>query len=88
MKEILTDADRQSLGIESWNQISSARAVYERPRDEDSKIVKVVFRNKDAKVGDTRRVYTPNDGEVFDLAVKFVEDARSKIKYKSSLSED
>ena len=88
MKEILTDSERELLGIESWNQISSARAVYERPRDEESKIVKVVFRNKDARMGDTRRVYTPNDGEAFDLAVKFVEDARSKIKYKSSLSED
>lgn len=75
---ILTAKDREALKIENWKTITFAKEL----RDNRGDIVEVKFRNKYAPFGDKSRKYRITDGEAFELAKRFVEQTKDRIKYE------
>lgn len=75
--KFLTDKDKEVLKIENWKSISSAKEIF----DSKSDVTKVKLWNRYAPWGDRKRVYTVTDGESFELAKKFAEEVKDRIKY-------
>ena len=75
--KFLTDKDKEVLKIENWKSISSAKEVFDSRGD----VTKVKLWNRYAPWGDRKRVYTVTDGESFELAKKFAEEVKDRIKY-------
>jgi hypothetical protein len=75
---ILTTRDKEALKIENWKTITFAKEL----RDNRGDIVEVKFRNKYAPFGDKSRKYRVTDGEAFELAKRFVEQTKDRIKYE------
>lgn len=75
---ILTPRDKETLKIENWKTITFAKEL----RDNRGDITEVKFRNKYAPFGDKSRKYRTTDGEAFELAKRFVEQTKDRIKYE------
>lgn len=75
--KFLSERDREILRIQDWKGISSAKEI--RDNRGDTIIVKLV--NREAPWGDRRRKYKITDGEPFEIAKKFVEETKDRIKY-------
>ena len=75
---ILTPRDRETLKIENWKTITFAKEL----RDNRGDITEVKFRNKYAPFGDKSRKYRATDGESFELAKRFIEQTKDRIKYE------
>ena len=75
---ILTPRDKETLKIENWKTITFAKEL----RDNRGDIIEVKFRNKYAPFGDKSRKYRATDGEAFELAKRFVEQTKDRIKYE------
>jgi hypothetical protein len=75
---ILTARDKEALKIENWKTVTFAKEI----RDNRGDITEVKFRNKYAPFGDKSRKYRVTDGEAFELAKRFVEQTKDRIKYE------
>jgi hypothetical protein len=75
---ILTPRDKETLKIENWKTITFAKEL----RDNRGDITEVKFRNKYAPFGDKSRKYRTTDGEAFELAKRFIEQTKDRIKYE------
>jgi hypothetical protein len=75
---ILTPRDKETLKIENWKTITFAKEL----RDNRGDIREVKFRNKYAPFGDKSRKYRTTDGEAFELAKRFIEQTKDRIKYE------
>ena len=75
---ILTPRDKETLKIENWKTITFAKEVFDNRGDATA----VKFRNKYAPFGDKSRKYSATDGEAFELAKRFVEQTKDRIKYE------
>jgi hypothetical protein len=73
--KFLTTSDKQVLGISDWDNITSAKVIYDR----SGEITKVKLRNRYSQ-GDRKKIYDANDGRSFEIAKRFVEEARDRIK--------
>lgn len=73
--KFLTTSDKQVMGISDWDNITSAKVVYDR----SGEITKVKLRNKYSQ-GDRKKIFDANDGRSFEIAKRFVEEARDRIK--------
>jgi hypothetical protein len=75
---ILTPRDKETLKIENWKTITFAKEL----RDNRGDITEIKFRNKYAPFGDKSRKYRTTDGEAFELAKRFIEQTKDRIKYE------
>jgi len=75
---ILTPRDKEALKIENWKTITFAKEVFDSRGD----ATQVKFKNKYAPFGDKSRKYSATDGEAFELAKRFVEQTKDRIKYE------
>ena len=75
---ILTPRDKEALKIENWTTITFAKEVFDSRGD----ATQVKFKNKYAPFGDKSRKYSATDGEAFELAKRFVEQTKDRIKYE------
>ena len=75
---ILTPRDKEALKIENWKTITFAKEI----RDNRGDVREVKFRNKYAPFGDKSRKYSATDGEAFELAKRFIEQTKDRIKYE------
>jgi hypothetical protein len=78
LDEFITDKEKDILGISDWKSVTFAKAVKNRSGEVD----KIVLRNKYAPLGYKTKKYKPADGEKFEIAKKFIEEADQRIKYK------
>ena len=76
--KILTDKDKEVLKIENWKTVTFAKEILDNKGD----VVEVKFRNRYAPFGDKSRKYRVTDGEAFELAKKFVDETKDRIKYE------
>jgi hypothetical protein len=76
--EILTERDKEALKIENWKTITFAKSFIDNRGD----VIEVKFNNKNAPLGDKSRHYQLMDGEAFELAKRFVNQANDRIKYE------
>lgn len=76
--KLLTPRDKETLKIENWKTVTFAKEI----RDNRGDVIEVKFRNKYAPFGDKSRRYRAIDGDAFELAKKFVEEAKDRIKYE------
>ncbi len=75
--KFLSERDKEVLRIQNWKGITSAKEI--RDNRGDTIIVKLV--NREAPWGDRKRKYKITDGEPFEIAKKFVEETKDRIKY-------
>ena len=75
---ILTAKDKEVLKIENWKTVTFAKEIFDRRGDG----IEVKFKNKYAPFGDKSRRYRSTDGEAFELAKRFVEQTKDRIKYE------
>lgn len=75
---ILTPRDKEALKIENWKTITFAKEIFDGRGD----AIEVKFKNKYAPFGDKSRKYRATDGEAFELAKRFVEQTKDRIKYE------
>jgi hypothetical protein len=75
---ILTPRDKEALKIENWKTITFAKEIFDNRGD----ATEVRFKNKYAPFGDKSRKYSATDGEAFELAKRFVEQTKDRIKYE------
>ena len=76
--EILTERDKEALKIENWKTITFAKSFIDNRGD----IIEVKLNNKNAPLGDKSRHYQLMDGEAFELAKRFVQQANERTKYE------
>lgn len=76
--KFLTPRQKEILGIDTWKQITFAKEFLDKRGD----IIEVKLKNKFAPFGDRTRKYRVVDGEAFEVAKKFVEETRDRIKYE------
>jgi hypothetical protein len=74
----LTDRQKEILGVDRWKTITFAKEFYDKRGD----IIEVKFKNRYAPFGDRTKKYRVTDGESFEIAKKFVEDTKERIKYE------
>lgn len=75
---ILTTRDKEALKIENWKTITFAKEFFDAKGD----TTEVKFKNRYAPFGDKSRKYRVTDGEAFELAKRFVEQTKDRIKYE------
>ena len=75
---ILTTRDKEALKIENWKTITFAKEIFDNRGD----AIEVKFKNKYAPFGDKSRKYRATDGEAFELAKRFVEQTKDRIKFE------
>jgi hypothetical protein len=75
--EILTERDKEVLKIENWKSITFAKILLNNRGD----VIGVKLNNNNAPLGDKTRNYQLTDGEAFELAKMFVNQAKDRIKY-------
>lgn len=75
---LLTDRQKEILGIDLWKTITFAKEFYDKRGD----VIEVKFKNRYAPFGDRTKKYRVTDGESFEIAKKFVEDTKERIKYE------
>ena len=73
--KFLTTSDKQVMGISDWDNVTSAKVIYDRAGE----ITKIKLRNRYSQ-GDRKKIYDANDGRSFEIAKRFVEEARDRIK--------
>lgn len=78
LDRFLTDADREKLGIEKWKAVSLAKA----KMDRSGRVIEVTLKNKFGRMGEKTIKFTPQDGEKFEIAKKFIEETDNRIKYQ------
>jgi hypothetical protein len=76
--KILTERDKETLKIENWKTITFAKSI----KDNRGDIIGVKFKNKYAPLGDKSRHYQLMDGEAFELAKRYVEQANERSKFE------
>ena len=76
--EVLTPREKEILKIENWKSISFAKEF----RNNRGDVVEVKLRNRYASFGDKSRKYQIVDGESFEVAKKFVQEVKDRIKYE------
>ena len=76
--KFLSYREKEILGISDWKNISTAKEILDRAGN----VIKIKMVNKYATFGDRRRIYSPQDGEPFEIARKFVEETKDRIKYQ------
>jgi hypothetical protein len=74
----LTNRQKEILGIDLWKTITFAKEFYDKRGD----VIEVKFKNRYAPFGDRTKKYRVTDGESFEIAKKFVEDTKERIKYE------
>jgi hypothetical protein len=75
---LLTPTEKEALKIENWKTVTFAKEL----RDNKGDIIEVKFKNKYAPFGDKSRKYRATDGEAFEIAKRFVEQTKDRIKYE------
>ena len=75
---MLTPQEKEALKIENWKTVTFAKE----NRDNKGDIIEVKLKNKYAPFGDKSRKYRATDGEAFEIAKKFVEQTKDRIKYE------
>ncbi len=75
---LLTAQEKEALKIENWKTVTFAKEL----RDNKGDIIEVKFKNKYAPFGDKSRKYRATDGEAFEIAKRFVEQTKDRIKYE------
>ena len=75
---ILTTRDKEALKIENWKTITFAKEFF----DDKGDTTEVKFKNRYAAFGDKTRKYRVTDGEAFELAKRFVDQTKDRIKYE------
>ena len=75
---LLTPQEKEALKIENWKTVTFAKEL----RDNKGDIIEVKFKNKYAPFGDKSRKYKATDGEAFEIAKRFVEQTKDRIKYE------
>ena len=75
---LLTSQEKEALKIENWKTVTFAKEL----RDNKGDIIEVKFKNKYAPFGDKSRKYRATDGEAFEIAKRFVEQTKDRIKYE------
>jgi len=76
--KFLTDRQKEILGVDRWKTITFAKEFYDKRGD----VIEVKFKNKYAPLGEKTKKYRVIDGESFEIAKKFVEDTKERIKYE------
>lgn len=76
--EFLTPRKKEILGIDNWKTITFAKEFYDRRGD----VIEVKLKNKYASLGNKTKRYKVTDGESFEIAKKFVEETKDRIKYE------
>jgi hypothetical protein len=76
--KFLTNVQKETLKIENWKSITSAKAFYDNKGD----VIEVKLMNRYAPWGDRKRRYKVTDGESFQVAKQFIEDTKDRIKYE------
>jgi hypothetical protein len=76
--KILTVRDKEVLKIENWKTITFAKSI----KDNRGDVIGVKFKNKYAPLGDKSRHYQLMDGEAFELAKRYVQQANERSKYE------
>ena len=76
--KILTLRDKEVLKIENWKTITFAKSI----KDNRGDVIGVKFKNKYAPLGDKSRHYQLMDGEAFELAKRYVQQANERSKYE------
>lgn len=74
----LTPRQKEILGVDTWKAITFAKEI----RDNRGDVIEVKLKNKFAPAGDRSRKYRVVDGEPFQIAKKFVEETRDRIRYE------
>jgi len=75
---MLTAPEKEALKIENWKTVTFAKEL----RDNRGDIIEVKLKNKYAPFGDKSRKYRATDGEAFEIAKRFVEQTKDRIKYE------
>jgi hypothetical protein len=76
--KFLTPRQKEILGVDKWKTITFAKEFYDKRGD----IIEVKLKNKYAPFGEKSRKYRVTDGESFEIAKKFVEETKDRIKYE------
>jgi hypothetical protein len=76
--KLLTPKQKEILGIQNWKTVTFAKELLDNRGD----VTEVKLKNKYASFGDKARRYRVVDGEAFEIAKKFVEDTKDRIKYE------
>lgn len=75
--KILSEQEKEALKIENWKTISYAKC-YKNNRGD---VIEVKLKNKYASIGDKSRHYQFMDGEAFELAKRYVHEAKERLRY-------
>lgn len=78
LDEFISDEDKEKLGISGWKAISVAKA----KKNRRGEIDEIVLRNRFAPLGQKTKRFKITDGEPFEIAKKFVEEADERIRYR------
>jgi hypothetical protein len=74
----LTPRQKEILGVDKWKTVTFAKEFYDKRGD----VIEVKLKNKYAPFGEKSKKYRVIDGESFEIAKKFVEETRDRIKYE------
>jgi len=77
LDKLISPDDKRILKIDNWDSITTAKEFF----NNKGEVIAVKIWNKNAEFGDRKRKYKIVDGQPFEIAKKFVEEAKNRVKY-------